>query len=384
MALYHFRASVISRGQGQSVVAAAAYQARERLRDERTGEVKDYTRKTERQALLFSGLYAPKNAPAWASDRAQVWNQAEAAESRKDAQTARRIELALPHELTPEQNRYALQDFIRETYTRKGYVVDAAIHGPEAGGDARNLHAHLLISLRTLDAHGFSPTKDRSQNSRETLAQWREAWAKTANRHLERHGHAARIDHRSLEAQGVAREPTQHLGPTATQIEREGKRSERGDLNREIADGNRAQQAREQEQEALAREVAALEAQQEAEAHEQAQREKLARLFGRRAQPPAQERPQPAPSPYRMEQAQGPTVALWQADRGREAKTPAQDWNQTAQQRRRQEAEERQARIDAELKARHQQREQDRGLDDERGLGLSLGDEFTRPREPQP
>lgn len=127
------------------------------------------------------------------------------------------------------------------------------------------------------------------------------------------------------------------------------------------------------------------------QAHEQAQRETLARLFGRRAQPAPErpeERPQQAPSPYRMEEAQGPTVGLWRADRGREerpaAPTPAQDWNQTAQQRRRQEAEERQARIDAELKARHQQREQDRGFDDERGLGLSLGDEFTRPREPQP
>lgn len=154
--------------------------------------------------------------------------------------------------------------------------------------------------------------------------------------------------------------------------------------------GAKARAVREKLQDLDPATVPTLEAARQRQHDRAAQRETLARLFGRRAQP-APERPEDRPqhSPYRMEEAQGPTVALWQADRGREerpaAPTPAQDWNQTAQQqRRRQEAEERQARIDAELKARQQQREQDRGLDDERGLGLSLGDEFTRPREPEP
>ena len=236
MAIFHLAAKVVSRKSGQSVVAKAAYNAREELTEERTGEVKDYTRA---QGLLFSGIYTPANAPAWAHDRAQLWNKADQAENRKDSTLAREYELALPHELNSEQQRFLVQDFVKESFTRKGYAADVAIHAPDRQGDKRNYHAHILVTDRRLEINGFAADKKerklKSPERKAELEALRERWERTANRHLERHGHEARIDRRSLEAQGIDREPTQHLGPYATQLEREGEQSERGDINREIA-----------------------------------------------------------------------------------------------------------------------------------------------------
>jgi len=256
MAIFHFSAKVISRKTGQSAVAKAAYNARERLTDGRTGEIKDYTRA---EGLAFSGVYLPANAPKWAHDRQKLWNEAEAAEKRKDATLAREYEMALPHELTGEQRYYLVQDFVRENFTRKGYAADVAIHAPDQEGDQRNHHAHILVTDRRLEANGFAADKKerhlKSPERKAELEALREKWERTANRHLERHGHSERIDRRSLEAQGLDREPTQHIGPTATALERDGQETERGDINREIAARNqereraraRAQQKRDRE-----------------------------------------------------------------------------------------------------------------------------------------
>lgn len=257
MAIFHLAAKVVSRKAGQSVVAKAAYNAREELTEERTGEVKDYTRA---EGLLFSGLYAPANAPEWAKDRAQLWNAADRAEKRKDAQLARVYDIALPHELTNEQRRFLVQDFVRDNFTRKGYAADVALHAPDREGDERNYHAHILVSDRKLTANGFATTKkERQQSKAEMKAELeglRESWERTANRHLERHGHEARIDHRSLKDQGIDREATEHLGPYATQLERDGEESERGNTNREI-------EARNQEREEAQREYEAAQAERE-------------------------------------------------------------------------------------------------------------------------
>jgi ATP-dependent exoDNAse (exonuclease V) alpha subunit len=227
----------LSRSKGQSAIARAAYNAREELTNERTGDIHDY-RRNHTEPLLFSGIYTPANAPEWAHDRAQLWNHVERAEGRKDSQLARPIQIDLPHELTNEQRRFLVQDFVRENFTRKGYVVDIAIHGPHRDGDQRNYHAHLLIPLRVMDENGFAKTKKQEQEIYKTRSNYvenlREKWANITNRHLERYGHKARIDHRSLADQGIDREPTQHLGPYATQLERNGEESERGNVNRDI------------------------------------------------------------------------------------------------------------------------------------------------------
>lgn len=250
MAIFHLSAKVISRKSGQSVIAKAAYNARAALTEERTGEVKDYRRGA---GLLFSGLYIPTHAPDWAQDRAQLWNAADRAEKRKDAQLAREYEVAIPHELTDEQRRYLVQDFIRENFTRKGYAADVSIHAPDRDGDPRNYHAHILVTDRRIEADGFAADKKERQQSKADmkaeLEALRERWEKTTNRHLERHGIEARIDRRSLDAQGIDREPTQHLGPYATRLERDGEPSERGDLNREIEARNAEREPAKQEQE---------------------------------------------------------------------------------------------------------------------------------------
>lgn len=225
MAIYHLNAKVISRGQGQSAIAAAAYRSGERLRDEQADEQKFYKARADR--IQFTAILAPKDAPEWAYDRNRLWNEAERAERRKDAQLAREIEVSLPHELTPQQREWLVKDFAREAFTRHGYAVDIAIHAPDPGSDERNHHAHLMVTMRRLGPEGFAATKDRSLNGRAQLGAWREQWAELANRHLARHGHEARIDHRSLEAQGIDREATTHLGYAAKEIEARGGSSER-------------------------------------------------------------------------------------------------------------------------------------------------------------
>jgi hypothetical protein len=236
MAIYHLNAKIISRGKGQSAIAAAAYRSGERLRDEQADETKHYKARAER--IAFTDIMAPKDAPEWAHDRNQLWNNAERAEKRKDAQTAREFTIALPHELTEQQREWLVKDFAREAFVRKGYAVDIAIHAPEEGSDERNHHCHLMVPMRTLGPEGFAAMKDRSQNSGAQLDAWRDQWQNIANRHLERHGHAERIDRRTLEAQGIDREATTHLGYAALEMTERGAASDRMAQFREIVERN--------------------------------------------------------------------------------------------------------------------------------------------------
>ena len=236
MAIFHLTAKVISRGKGQSAIAAAAYRSGERLRDEQADEQKFYQTRAER--IVFTELMTPKDAPEWAKDRNALWNHAERAEKRKDAQLAREFEMSLPHELTEQQREWLVKDFAREAFTRKGYAVDIAIHAPDKESDERNHHAHLMVTMRTLGADGFAAEKDRDLNSRAQLGAWREQWAHVANRHLERHGHEARIDHRSLKEQGIDREAGVHLGYAANEMAQRGAQSDRMDKLKGVIERN--------------------------------------------------------------------------------------------------------------------------------------------------
>lgn len=268
MAIYSFNAKVISRSAGQSAVATAAYNARQKLTDERTGEVKDYSRGN---GLIFSGIYAPKDAPEWANDRAELWNHAEAAEKRKDATIARNYLIALPHELTDEQRRYAVQDFIKENFTRKGYVADCAIHAPDKNGDDRNYHAHILVTDRRLEADGFAADKTERQGTKKERADKLEiekiSWEKIGNRHLERHGFEPTLDHRSLEAQGLDRAPTLHRGVDVTAMERRGIETDRGDEGRQIEARNAELKSLQIEAAKLEREIRQAELEEKAKKH---------------------------------------------------------------------------------------------------------------------
>lgn len=235
MADYRLSAQIISRSAGRSSVAAAAYRSGTQLQEERTGELHDYTRK---QGVVHCEILTPTVAPDWMHDRAQLWNAVEKMERRKDAQLCREIQLSLPHELNDDQRHDLTRRFVQDQFVSKGMVADLAIHAPHRNGDERNHHAHILLSLREVHADGFAAKKNRDWNSTPQLKVWREQWARYQNREFERLGLSVRVDHRSYEDQGIDREASQHLGPTAHDMEQRGKRSERGDLNRAIQQRN--------------------------------------------------------------------------------------------------------------------------------------------------
>lgn len=220
MAIYHLSVKTISRSAGRTATAAAAYRAGVKIEDEATGEIHDYTRKG---GVESATLVLPAGAPKWASDRAQLWNKAEAAETRKNSTVAREFEIALPSELSREQRKALALEFATHLASEHRCAADVAIHEPGREGDNRNHHAHILLTTRRLTAEGFTE-KTRELDDRKTgpakVKEWRECFALIQNRHLAEAGHDVRVDHRTLEEQGVDREPSIHLGPAATAIER--------------------------------------------------------------------------------------------------------------------------------------------------------------------
>ena len=228
MATYHLAAKAVSRSAGRSATAAAAYRAAECIEDDRTGRQHDYTRK---RGVEHTEIVVPDGQPG--PDRAVLWNLAERAERRKDACVAREIEIALPSELTAAQRHALAVGFARTLVTERGCAVDVCIHAPSKDGDERNHHAHLLMTTRTalrLESGaivlGAKCEQERAGRDRKAdLAAIRERWAAMCNAALQYAGHAARVDHRTLKAQGIDREPTRHMGPTATALERRGGQS---------------------------------------------------------------------------------------------------------------------------------------------------------------
>ncbi len=218
MAIFHLSVKTISRSAGRSATAAAAYRAGVKITDERTGEIHDYQRRTGVESIL---LLLPANAPDWATDRAALWNAAEWAETRKNSTVAREFEIALPAELSTDERKLLAHAFARQIVERHGCAVDVAIHTPGKKGDDRNHHAHILLTTRRLTATGFTKkTRELDDLKTGEIRWWREQFANMQNLYLFRHGHGTPVDHRSLEAQAINREPTRHLGPTATGYER--------------------------------------------------------------------------------------------------------------------------------------------------------------------
>lgn len=244
MAIFHFKMQMISRAHGRSATAAAAYRGGYAIEDERTGRTFDYSR---RVGVMDDTILVPNRAPEWARNGEDLWNAVELAERRKDAQVARENVVALPHELSYEQNREMLHRFVQEAYVRRGMAAQVSIHGPGKEGDHRNVHAHILLSTRQLTREGFKGTKTRSWNEKGTLEEWREQWANHLNHALEQAGVKERVDHRSYEEQGKDKMATQHLGPEAASMEREGQRTRIGDHNRAAKEFNRVMELKKTE-----------------------------------------------------------------------------------------------------------------------------------------
>ncbi|MBB3819826.1 hypothetical protein FHT03_003017 [Xanthomonas arboricola] len=251
MAIYHSRVKVFSRSRGDSAVAAAAYRAGLLLIDHLTGQRHDYRR---RGGVVASECLAPHDAPAWALIPAELWQKAEEAENRKNSVVAREFEVALPHELNDEQRTELTMAIGQTLVARYGFAVQASIHSP-GSRDGLNHHVHLLATTRRLTSHGFAEKTrelDGGASGKIEIEWIRQTIASTINAHLAAAGIDARVDHRRLEVQAedalvrgdwaeamvLSRQPTKHMGKTATALARKGVKTERAAENARIVREN--------------------------------------------------------------------------------------------------------------------------------------------------
>jgi hypothetical protein len=228
-----------SRSNGSNAPSLAAYRSGERIRDERSGRTYDHT---DRQDVMHKEILLPARFAgadmSWATDRSALWNAAEIAEKRKDSRVAREYLIALPSELTHSERVNVVRGFAQELAERYGFAVDVALHAPRnfRGSDPRNFHAHLLATTREVSREGLGrkTTFDLSDQSRRELGLGpgvrellyaRQRWAEAANMALESAHVDARIDHRSLAARGITREPKLWIPRIPYEIERRGGRS---------------------------------------------------------------------------------------------------------------------------------------------------------------
>jgi hypothetical protein len=310
MALYHSTTKAISRGDGRSSTAAAAYRSADRIVDKRTGEIHDYSR---RRGVEATGIMMPYGLDI---DRSTLWNMAEGAERRKDAMVAREFELSLPWELDFEGRVELVREYADLLASRYGVAVDVALHSPGKKGDQRNFHAHVLATTRIMTKDGrlgeksdmeLSGTARKAKgipSAKEQIIDLRKEWADMTNRALERAGSGERVTHLSLKDQGIDREPTIHMGPTATAMERRSQdlpkwsrkkmradlKSERGDINRQIKQsnaererlGNKIEYLRDAQASAEAYQVQLAEWARTGEERAEARREKLAAEYRER------------------------------------------------------------------------------------------------------
>lgn len=266
MAIYHFSAQMISRGNGKSSVAASAYRSGEKLTDERLNLTHDYTKK---QGVEYTEILTPSNAPEWASDRNRLWNEVEKIEKSKNSQLAREINVALPMELSKEQQIELTKKYVQENFVAKGMVADIALHDNGNG----NPHAHIMLTVRPFNEDGTWGAKSKKEyildengekikqkndfksvkiettawNKKETLEKWREEWANHTNRALEKAGIEERIDHRTLKEQGIDRVAQIHVGVHANAMEKKGITTEKGTINNDIKEYNERMKALEKE-----------------------------------------------------------------------------------------------------------------------------------------
>ena len=258
---FHLSISMISRGKSKSAVASAAYISCEKITNEWDGVTHDYHNK---KGLLHSEIFLPENIPINLKDRATLWNSVELNEKASNAQLARNFIIALPKELSFEENKKLITDFIQENFVSKGMIVDLAIHDESNEGN-NNIHAHIMTTLRPINEKGQWQAKSKKEyilddygnkilnkngkpktrkveltdwNDRGNAEKWRESFATLCNQYLEKNNFEKRVDHRSFERQGIEEIPTIHLGASASALERKGIETDKGNINREIKKHN--------------------------------------------------------------------------------------------------------------------------------------------------
>ena len=258
MAIYHLCIKIISRGKGKSAVAASAYRSGEKIKNEYDGIVHDFTRKG---GITHTEILLPQNAPQEFSDRGILWNSVEKIEKSKNSQLAREIEVALPKELDREKQINLVREYVKENFVKVGMCADIALHDKNDG----NPHCHILLTMRPLNEDKTWGAKSKKEyildkngekiklkngnyktrkinttdwNEQDKAEEWRKAWADITNKYLEENSIQEKVDHRSYQRQGIEQIPTIHLGVSATQMEKKGIATDRGNINREIKHQN--------------------------------------------------------------------------------------------------------------------------------------------------
>ena len=258
MAIYHLSIKIISRGKGKSAVAASAYRSGEKIKNEYDGIVHDFTRKG---GIAHTEILLPQNAPEEFSNRSVLWNSVEKIEKSKNSQLAREIEIALPKELSREKQINLVREYVKENFVKVGMCADIALHDKNDG----NPHAHIILTMRPLNEDKTWGAKSKKEyildengekvklkngnyktrkinttdwNEQDKAEQWRRAWADITNKYLEENSIQEKVDHRSYQRQYIEQIPTIHLGVSATQMEKKGIATDRGNINREIKHQN--------------------------------------------------------------------------------------------------------------------------------------------------
>lgn len=258
---FHFNISMISRGKSKSAVASAAYISCEKIKNEWDGVTHDYHNK---KGLLHSEIFLLENIPKEFQNRSFLWNSVELNEKASNAQLARNFIIALPKELSFEENKKLITEFIQENFVSKGMIADLAIHDESNEGN-NNIHAHIMTTLRPINEKGQWQAKSKKEyilddegnkilnkngkpktrkveltdwNNKGNAEKWRESFAEICNIYLERNNLEKRVDHRSFERQGIEEIPTIHLGASASALERKGIETDKGNINREIKKHN--------------------------------------------------------------------------------------------------------------------------------------------------
>lgn len=254
----HTHVDIVARSKGHSVIAKAAYNARDKLQDEYYGKTHDYSKKED---LVFSKIFLPEHIPKEFSNREYLWNEVEKIEKSKNSQLARNLLFTLPRELNEQDRIKLISEFIEENFTSKGMIADCNIHNPMASDHEEQPHAHILLTLREIDEKGNWKPKCRKEyildengekiklksgnyksrkvnlndwNEPDKAKEWRENFSKKANEYLARNNINKRIDPRTFKEQGREELPQIHLGTSSYQMEKKGIQTERGNQNRKI------------------------------------------------------------------------------------------------------------------------------------------------------
>lgn len=235
---YHASLTPIGRSAGRSAVACAAYRTGGCLQDVRYGLLRDFSAKGD---VVVSFTLAPEGSPAWATDAEALWNAVEAKEKRKDSQLAFEWEVALPNELAAPEREAIAREFSGWLMDEYGVAVTVGIHHGGERGNGCNDHMHVMMTTRAVGPEGFAAKKLAAFSTAPgkpnlQVERVRERIADVINDALVAVSSDYRVDHRSFKARGIEREPTTHLGPAATAMERKHhpEHTELGDTNRAI------------------------------------------------------------------------------------------------------------------------------------------------------